>query len=200
MTIPSAHHITIAVLLILFLKEQTATCPRFFWESGIWWVVFCWAVHSRLHLINILKRSNRFDITETVAPVVSSFWDGQTDVYVVSQPEPYQLCFLRYDVELFQRIEHLIGKKLPVFPTQDDEVMMLTERVTEAQRFARMVCNSLFIFGSAGFSSLHGLSLVAESQGCSLVATPGLLTVAASLVAEHRLYGARASAAVMHGL
>lgn len=47
--------------------------------------------------------------------------------------------FLRYDVELFQRIEHLIGKKLPVFPTQDEEVMMLTERVNEAQRFARMV-------------------------------------------------------------
>lgn len=44
----------------------------------------------------------------------------------------------QYDVELFQRIEHLIGKKLPVFPTEDDEVMMLTERVTEAQRFARM--------------------------------------------------------------
>ncbi|EQB78981.1 putative ATP-dependent RNA helicase DDX47 isoform 2 [Camelus ferus] len=44
----------------------------------------------------------------------------------------------QYDVELFQRIEHLIGKRLPVFPTQDDEVMMLTERVTEAQRFARM--------------------------------------------------------------
>uniref|UniRef100_A0A2K6K6R4 RNA helicase n=2 Tax=Rhinopithecus TaxID=542827 RepID=A0A2K6K6R4_RHIBE len=44
----------------------------------------------------------------------------------------------QYDVELFQRIEHLIGKKLPVFPTQDDEVMMLTERVAEAQRFARM--------------------------------------------------------------
>ncbi|XP_062931488.1 probable ATP-dependent RNA helicase DDX47 isoform X2 [Cynocephalus volans] len=44
----------------------------------------------------------------------------------------------QYDVELFQRIEHLIGKKLPVFPTHDDEVMMLTERVTEAQRFARM--------------------------------------------------------------
>ncbi|XP_025257871.1 probable ATP-dependent RNA helicase DDX47 isoform X2 [Theropithecus gelada] len=44
----------------------------------------------------------------------------------------------QYDVELFQRIEHLIGKKLPVFPTQDDEVMMLAERVAEAQRFARM--------------------------------------------------------------
>eukprot|EP00069_Balaena_mysticetus_P016615 bmy_01978T0 len=57
-------------------------------------------------------------------PTHSKFWNGQT-------------CAL-YDVELFQRIEHLIGKKLPVFPTQDDEVMMLTERVTEAQRFARM--------------------------------------------------------------
>ena len=81
-------------------------------------------------------------LLKTVAPVASSFSDGQTDVYVVSQPEPCQLSFLRYDVELFQRIEHLIGKKLPVFPTQDDEVMMLTERVTEAQRFARLVRNS----------------------------------------------------------
>lgn len=49
------------------------------------------------------------------------------------------LSFLRYDVELFQRIEHLIGKKLPAFPMQEEEVMMLTERVAEAQRFARMV-------------------------------------------------------------
>lgn len=64
-----------------------------------------------------------------------------TDICTVSQPKPCQLSFLRYDVELFQRIEHLIGKKLPVFPTQEDEVMMLTERVTEAQRFARMVRN-----------------------------------------------------------
>lgn len=47
--------------------------------------------------------------------------------------------FFRYDVELFQRIEHLIGKKLPAFPMQEEEVMMLTERVAEAQRFARMV-------------------------------------------------------------
>lgn len=49
------------------------------------------------------------------------------------------LSSLRYDVELFQRIEHLIGKKLPAFPMQEEEVMMLTERVAEAQRFARMV-------------------------------------------------------------
>uniref|UniRef100_UPI00358ED28F probable ATP-dependent RNA helicase DDX47 n=1 Tax=Myxine glutinosa TaxID=7769 RepID=UPI00358ED28F len=42
----------------------------------------------------------------------------------------------QYDVELFQRIEQLIGKKLPEFPTQEDEVMMLAERVSEAQQFA----------------------------------------------------------------
>ncbi|XP_044158224.1 probable ATP-dependent RNA helicase DDX47 isoform X2 [Bufo gargarizans] len=44
----------------------------------------------------------------------------------------------QYDVELFQRIEHLIGKKLPAFSTQEEEVMMLNERVSEAQRFARI--------------------------------------------------------------
>lgn len=49
------------------------------------------------------------------------------------------LLFFRYDVELFQRIESLIGKKLPAFPTQEEEVMMLVERVSEAQRFARLV-------------------------------------------------------------
>lgn len=49
------------------------------------------------------------------------------------------VIFFRYDVELFQRIESLIGKKLPAFPTQEEEVMMLVERVSEAQRFARLV-------------------------------------------------------------
>ncbi|XP_061605834.1 probable ATP-dependent RNA helicase DDX47 [Phyllopteryx taeniolatus] len=44
----------------------------------------------------------------------------------------------QYDVELFQRIESLIGKKLPAFPTHEEEVMMLVERVSEAQRFARL--------------------------------------------------------------
>ncbi|XP_054606834.2 probable ATP-dependent RNA helicase DDX47 isoform X2 [Nothobranchius furzeri] len=44
----------------------------------------------------------------------------------------------QYNVELFQRIETLIGKKLPAFPTQEEEVMMLVERVSEAQRFARL--------------------------------------------------------------
>ena len=50
----------------------------------------------------------------------------------------FTLAF-RYDVELFQRIEHLIGKKLPLHPTIEEEVMSLVERVSEAQRCAKMV-------------------------------------------------------------
>lgn len=50
------------------------------------------------------------------------------------------LCYCpRYDVELYQRIEQLIDKKLPLFKTEEEEVMMLMERVTEAQRYAKMV-------------------------------------------------------------
>ncbi|XP_065066230.1 probable ATP-dependent RNA helicase DDX47 [Rhopilema esculentum] len=44
----------------------------------------------------------------------------------------------QYDVELYQRIEQLIEKKLPLYPTVEEEVMLLVERVTEAQRFAKM--------------------------------------------------------------
>ena len=53
----------------------------------------------------------------------------------------------RYDVELYQRIEHLIDKKLPLYDTREDEVLSLMERVSEAQRFAKMVnsgCDLLF--------------------------------------------------------
>ena len=58
----------------------------------------------------------------------------------------------------------------------------------------------LFIFGCAGSSLLHGLSLVVVSRGYSLVAVCGLLTALASLVAEHGLQGAQASAAMVPGL
>lgn len=44
----------------------------------------------------------------------------------------------QYDVELYQRIEHLLGKKLPEFKCEEDEVMALQERVGEAQRTARL--------------------------------------------------------------
>jgi len=44
----------------------------------------------------------------------------------------------QYDVELYQRIEQLIEKKLPSYPTEEREVMVLLERVIEAQRLAKM--------------------------------------------------------------
>merc|ERR1711972_1308877 len=44
----------------------------------------------------------------------------------------------QYDVELYQRIEHLIGKKLPLYKTEEQEVMTLVERVSESQRIAKM--------------------------------------------------------------
>ncbi|RMX43949.1 hypothetical protein pdam_00019825 [Pocillopora damicornis] len=49
----------------------------------------------------------------------------------------------QYDVELYQRIEQLIGKKLPLYPTVEEEVMLLMERVTEAQRYAKMELREL---------------------------------------------------------
>jgi ATP-dependent RNA helicase DDX47/RRP3 len=42
----------------------------------------------------------------------------------------------QYDVELLQRIEKVIEKKLELFPTSREEVMLLKERVDEAGRLA----------------------------------------------------------------
>lgn len=42
----------------------------------------------------------------------------------------------QYDVELIQRIEKDLERKLDPFPVEKDEVMMLQERVFEAQRIA----------------------------------------------------------------
>lgn len=44
----------------------------------------------------------------------------------------------QYDVELYQRIEHLLGKKLPLYNCPEEEVMALQERVGEAQRTAKL--------------------------------------------------------------
>lgn len=43
----------------------------------------------------------------------------------------------QYDVELYQRIEKLIEKKLSLYETQEDEVMLLQERVAEALRLVK---------------------------------------------------------------
>lgn len=52
----------------------------------------------------------------------------------------------QYDVELYQRIEQLIGKQLALYKTEDEEVMVLQERVAEAQRVAKMVRTFYYIY------------------------------------------------------
>ncbi|KAJ1864624.1 ribosomal RNA processing protein [Coemansia sp. RSA 2703] len=44
----------------------------------------------------------------------------------------------QYDVELLQRIEQVIGKKLDEFPGEKDAILLLQERVNEAQRMAML--------------------------------------------------------------
>jgi len=42
----------------------------------------------------------------------------------------------QYDVEAYQRLETLIGQKLPAFDVEEETVLILLERVNEAQRLA----------------------------------------------------------------
>jgi len=44
----------------------------------------------------------------------------------------------QYDVELYQKIEFLIGKKLDIYPLEKENVLTLMERVSEAQRSATL--------------------------------------------------------------
>jgi hypothetical protein len=44
----------------------------------------------------------------------------------------------RYDVELFQKIEALTGRKMEAYPAEQEAVLLLLERVGEAQRIATM--------------------------------------------------------------
>lgn len=82
-----------------------------------------WEIHHICHSVGYMTESDHEFDHESLCQMFQSV----------------MLLFFRYDVELFQRIESLIGKKLPAFPTQEEEVMMLVERVSEAQRFARLV-------------------------------------------------------------
>jgi ATP-dependent RNA helicase DDX47/RRP3 len=44
----------------------------------------------------------------------------------------------QYDVEMFQKIEHLTGVKMEAFAAERDEVLLLLEQVGDAQRIATM--------------------------------------------------------------
>ena len=45
-------------------------------------------------------------------------------------------CVTQYDVEKYQKIESHLGEKLEAYPTERDTVMVLLERVCDAQREA----------------------------------------------------------------
>ena len=42
----------------------------------------------------------------------------------------------QYDVENYQKIEHLLDKKLDIYKCEEEEVLIFNERVQEAQRIA----------------------------------------------------------------
>ena len=42
----------------------------------------------------------------------------------------------QYDVEVYQRLESLLGQRLPAYPCEEEAVLVLQERVGEAQRIA----------------------------------------------------------------
>lgn len=44
----------------------------------------------------------------------------------------------QYDVELFQKIEALTGQKMEEYPSEQEAVLLLLERVGEAQRISTM--------------------------------------------------------------
>jgi len=74
----------------------------------------------------------------------------QISTSLVQNVNRFNLYF-QYDIELYQRIEQLISKKLPLYQVDDNEVMCLQERVSEAQRLAIMV-NVYYLFFLLFFS------------------------------------------------
>ena len=62
----------------------------------------------------------------------------------------------QYDVELWVRIEKVLGKKLEEHPTVKEEVMVLSDRVSEAQRHAIMEMKDLHEKRGAKGATLKG--------------------------------------------
>ena len=48
-----------------------------------------------------------------------------------------------WGIELYQRIEHLLGQKLPEYKAAEEEVMLLGERVADALRLAKVEMREL---------------------------------------------------------
>ena len=47
----------------------------------------------------------------------------------------------QYDVELYQRLEHLLGRRLPKADVDEDRALAFLDRVTEASRSAQRQMN-----------------------------------------------------------
>jgi len=63
-------------------------------------------------------------------------------------------------VELFLRIEQLLGHKIPVYEPNKESVMVMMERVTEAQRIAKLVRTCAFILFIIYFVSSSQLNQI----------------------------------------
>lgn len=59
----------------------------------------------------------------------------------------------QYDVELIQRIEHMIGKQMDLWDTDKEEIALLRERVNEAARLAAKELRDKGIKGGEGSSN-----------------------------------------------
>lgn len=70
----------------------------------------------------------------------------------------------RYDIEIYQRLESLLGKTLPLYPTEKDEVMALMERVSEAQRLAKTVRSLAVVSAMHGFRGMCPLQEMTRSN------------------------------------
>lgn len=70
----------------------------------------------------------------------------------------------QYEVEVFQRIEVLLGYKLEVYPTEKEEALVLEERIAEAERFARLVSMRLVLSSCILKNLITNLSIVKPTQ------------------------------------
>lgn len=71
----------------------------------------------------------------------------------------------QYDAEILQRIEAALGKKLKEFPSEREEVMVLGERVDEAQRLAILEMKDLHDKRGTRGATLRGRKRPAGRRG-----------------------------------
>ena len=108
-------------------------------------------------------------------------------------PTPYDACrsgrsltmVTQYDVELFQKIEALTGHKMEEYPSEQEAVLLLLERVGEAQRISTMqVCHSLMQSVAA---CAYAAKIMPVPAACTWCSAHGRFDNVTSLFHEHKL-------------